>query len=132
MWSIFIIPVYIEHWKLYRKIASIKLLLFYWTYTTVANKIIAKNRFWKKKRKKLLFLYGHQRKIRSGKISPRFFLIRYDEDPRYPTAINILSSHAFCFYRFRETKFSFLKNDSKLANYPIIHRKYAAKHTRMK
>ena len=71
----------------------------------------------------------HKGKIRRGKISPRF---RFDEDPRYPTAINILSAHAFCFYRFRETKFSFLKNESKLANYPIIHRKYAAKHTRMK
>ena len=95
-------------------------------------KLLQKTDFEKRNGKNCYFLHGHKGKIRRGKISPRFFLIRYDEDPRYPTAINILSAHAFCFYRFRETKFSFLKNESKLANYPIIHRKYAAKHTRMK
>ena len=50
MWLIFIVPVYIEHWKLYRKIVKIKLLLFNRTNNTVANKIIAKKQILKKKK----------------------------------------------------------------------------------
>ena len=77
------------------------------------TKLLQKTDFEKRNGKKLLFLYGHHGKFRGGKISPRFFLIRYDEKPRYQTDIKILSAHAFCFCIFRETKFTCSKKQLK-------------------
>ena len=81
------------------------------------EKILQKTDFEKRNGKILLFLHGHKGKIRRGKISPRF---RFDEDPRYTTAINILSAHAFLLLQISRNKifiFEKLLKTPKVPNY---------------